>query len=69
MTQRGMNVIRTSSEVCHSAYLLMKLLKLSYYINSIGEYKKQNISNLELTLFHLKHKVSTKLLSITQLFG
>lgn len=47
----------------------MELLKLSYYINSIGEYKKQNISNLELTLFHLKHKVSGETVSITQLFG
>ena len=47
----------------------MKLLKWSYYSNGIGEYKKQNISNLELTLFHLKHKGSTELLSITQLFG
>jgi hypothetical protein len=47
--------------------LLLKLLSHSFTHANTGECDKQNISNLELALFHLKHNVSTKQLTVTDL--
>jgi hypothetical protein len=49
----------------HAAY---KTVKSFFYAHSIGEHYEQVILNLELALFHLKHKVSTKQLPITDFF-
>jgi hypothetical protein len=50
----------------HAAF---ESVKSFFYVHSIGEHDEQVIFNLELALFCLKCKVSTKQLPITDLFG
>jgi len=45
--------------------MLMKLLNNFVYMHSTDKYNVQNIPNLKLVLFHLKCKISTKELSVT----
>jgi hypothetical protein len=45
--------------------LLMNLLNNFFYMHNTCKHNVQNILNLELVLFHLKCKISTKLLSVT----
>jgi hypothetical protein len=45
----------------HAAYSTPKSFS---YVHSIGEHDKHNILNMKLALFHLKHKVSSKQLSV-----
>jgi hypothetical protein len=49
------------------ALLLTKLLNPSYM--HISKCDEHNILNFKLMLFHLKHKASTKQLSVTGFFG
>jgi hypothetical protein len=50
----------------HAAF---ETVKSFFYAHSIGEHDEQVILNLELALFRLKRKVSTKQLPITDFFG
>jgi len=45
--------------------MLRKLLNNFFYVHSTDKHNVQNILNLELVLFHLKCKISTKQLSVT----
>jgi hypothetical protein len=51
------------------AHTAFKTVKSFFYAHSIGEHDEQVILKLELVLFHLKCKVSTKQLLITDFFG
>jgi hypothetical protein len=44
-------------------------IKSFLYTHSIGEHDEQVILNLKLALFHLKRKISTTQLPITDFFG
>jgi hypothetical protein len=46
-----------------------KTVKSLLYAQNITKCAKHNILNLKLMLFHLKHKASTKQLSVTGFFG
>jgi DNA-binding ferritin-like protein (Dps family) len=50
-------------------YVAYKTVTSLFYMHSTNERDAQNILNLELELFHLKHKVATNQTSITDLFG
>jgi hypothetical protein len=47
---------------------LMMLLNNFFYMHSTDKHNIQNILNLEMVLFHLKCKTSTKQLSVTDLY-
>jgi hypothetical protein len=51
------------------AHAAFETVKSFFYAHSIGEHDEQVILNLELALFRLKCKVSTKQLTITEFFG
>jgi hypothetical protein len=51
------------------AHTTFETVKSFFYKHSISEHDEQVILNLELALFHVKRKVSTKQLLITDLFG
>jgi hypothetical protein len=50
----------------HARY---KTVKSFFYVHGISECDKQNILNLEVVLFCLKHRASTKELPITDFLG
>jgi hypothetical protein len=51
------------------AHAAFETVKSFFYMHSIGEHDERAILSLELALFHLKRKVSTKQLPITDFFG
>jgi hypothetical protein len=63
--KKGTNV---NPNQCHVLSKCMHLSELlCFYTHNIGECHEQNVLNLELALFHLKHKVSIKQL-LTEFF-
>jgi hypothetical protein len=63
--KRGPEPVPSFTEA-HTAF---ETVKSFFYAYSIGEHDEQVILNLELVLFHLKQKVSTKELPIADFFG
>jgi hypothetical protein len=51
------------------AHTAFEAVKSFFDTHSIDEHDEQVILNLQLALFHLKRKVSTKQLPITDFFG